>query len=132
MSVTRNSGSANCVVTDKHMIRQNVFFFIDVTPMTKMHSAGEGGPPLTLLYSGMKQFEPIGLPLGGKILPPLRLDGLSPEPKTIVSQVPSVEKPVDKCNTLPIHTALTSTALGDALDCAKSGPKEIARRLHVN
>ena len=39
---------------------------------------------------------------------------------------------MDKRNTLPIHNALTSTALGDALDGAKSDPKDIARRLHVN
>ena len=132
MSITRNSGSANCVVSDKHMIRQNVFVFVDVAPMTKMHPAREGGPSLTLPYLEMKQFETSGLHPGGEFLPPLRLGGLSPEPKTIVSQVPSVQEPVDKCNALPIHTALTSTALGDALHGAKTDPKEIVRRLHVN
>ena len=118
------------MVNDKHMIRQNVFFFIDVTPMTAMHSAGEGGPPLTLSYLEVKQFEPIGLHPGGKILPPLRLDDPSSDPKTVASQVPSVEE--QAAVTLPIHTALTSTALGGALDGAKNDPMEIARRLHVN
>ena len=52
--------------------------------------------------------------------------------KTIASQVPTVEAQSDKGNTLPIHTALTSTALGDAPDGAKKDPKEIVRRLNVN
>ena len=66
--------------------------------------AGEGGPPPTLSYLEMKQFEPIGLRPGGKILPPLRLDDPPSDPKTITSQAPSVEEPADQCNNLPIHT----------------------------
>ena len=80
------------MVNDKRMIRQNVFFFVDVTPTTTMHSAGEGGPPLTTSYLEMKQFQPIGLRPGGEILPSLRLDDLSSDLKPIASQVPPVEE----------------------------------------
>ena len=41
-------------------------------------------------------------------------------------------EPADTRSALPIHNALTSTALGDALAGPKSDPKEIARRLHAN
>ena len=40
--------------------------------------------------------------------------------------------PADRWSAPLIHNALTSTALGDALDGEKSDPKEIVRRLHVN
>ena len=73
------------MVNDKHKTRQNVFFSIDVTPMTTMHPAGGGGPSLTLSYLEMKQFEPIGLRPGGKIFPPPRLDDISSELKSITS-----------------------------------------------
>ena len=80
----------------------------------------------------MKQFEPVGLHPGGKFLSSLRLDGFPPEAKGITPQVPSVDEPVGKRNALPIHNALTSTALGEALDGSKSDPKEIDRRLRAN
>ena len=39
--------------------------------------------------------------------------------------------PAGRRSDLPIHTALTSTTLGDALDGEESDPKEIVRKLHV-
>ena len=38
----------------------------------------------------------------------------------------------ERRNALAFHNALTSTALGDALDGEKSDLKEIVRKLHVN
>ena len=70
MSVTRNRRRANGMMNKKHMIRRNVFFFIDVTAATTMHPAGEGGPSLTLSHLEMKQFEPIGLHPGGEFYRP--------------------------------------------------------------
>ena len=100
--------------------------------MSKMRPAGEGGPSLTLSYLEMGQFDPVGLHPGDKILPSLRLDGFPPETNEVTHEVPSEEEPADKRCTLPIHNAPTPTALGDALDGAKSDPKEITRMLHVN
>ena len=132
MSDARNGGNARRVVSNKGPVRNNAFSFMDVTPMTKMHPAGESGPPLTLSRWEMKQFEPVGLHPGGEISPPLRLDGFPPETHDVTHQAPPADEPVSKRNTLPIHNALTSTKLGDALDGAKSDSKEICHRLHVN
>ena len=131
MSAARNGGNAKRVVNNKGMARRNVFFFMDVTPMTRMRPAGEGGPSLTFSCLEMKQFEPAGLHPGGEISPPLRLDGFPPETNYITHPAPSTDEAMGKRNTLPSHNYLTSTALGDALDGAKSDPKEIARRFQV-
>ena len=80
--------------------------------MTKMRPAGEGGLSFTLSYWEVTQFEPAGLHPGGKISPPLRLDGLSPETNDLAHQAPSADEAVDIRNALPIHNALTSTASG--------------------
>ena len=101
-----------------------------------MHPAGRGGPSLILSCSETKQCAPGELHPGGKILPSLRLDGTAPEPTLGGSVDPTQNAP----STLPaerrseplIHNALTSTALGDALDGEKSDPKAIVRKLHVN
>ena len=120
------------MVNNKGVARKNVFFFPGVTPMTKMRPAGESGSSLTLSYWEMKQFEPVDLQPGGEISPSLRLDGLSPETNDLTHEAPSADEAVGKGNTLPIHYPLTSTALREALDDAKSDPNEIVRRLHVN
>ena len=120
------------VVNDKGIVRKGAFYFMGATPMTKMHPAGEGGPSPTLSCLDMKQFEPVGLHPGGKISLSLRLDGFQSETNVSAHQKASVDEPADKRIALPIHNALTSTALGDALDGAKSDPKEIVRRLHVH
>ena len=39
---SRNGGSVERVVNKKGVVRQDAFFFIDVTSMTKMRPAGEG------------------------------------------------------------------------------------------
>ena len=109
---------------------------MDVTPKTEMRPAGRGGPPLSLPFLETKQSEPGALHPGGKILPFLRLHGTTTEPTLDVSVGPpqnvSSALPADRRSDLPIHNALTSTALGDALDGEKSDPKEIVRGLHVN
>ena len=75
----REGGSVKRVVDNKGMARQDAFFFIDVSPMTKMRPAGEGGSSLALSRLDMQQFDPVGLHFGGKILPSFRLDGFPPE-----------------------------------------------------
>ena len=152
------------------MARKDALFFMDVTPATKMRPAGKSGPSLALSRLDVKQFEPVGMHPGGKILPSFRLDGLQSE-TTLETNASASQKasaaepadwvtaglpdwaqlnrrqgnpadwvrlnrrkgnPVDSRIALPMHNTLTSTALGDALDGAKSDPKKIARRLHVN
>ena len=44
----RNNGSVKRVVTEKGMVRKDALFFMNVTPMTKMHQVGDSGPSLTL------------------------------------------------------------------------------------
>ena len=53
---SRSGGSVERVVNNKGVVRQDAFFFIDVTSMTKMHPAGEGGRSPTLSCLDMKQF----------------------------------------------------------------------------
>ena len=123
------------MVNDFGMVRNDALFFMDVTPRAEMRPAGKSGPSLILSCLDMTQFEPGGLQPGGKILPSLRLDGTASEPTldSIVgpTQNAPLELPAERQSDLPIHNALTSTALGDALDGEKSDPKEIVRKPHV-
>ena len=128
----RNDGIVKRVVNDRGVVRKDAFFFMDVASMAKMRPAGESGPSRTLLCLVMKQFVPVGLHPGGKLLRPLRLDGFQSETNDSAHQQASATEPADKRISLPIHSALASTALGDAVDGAKSDPRKIARRLHVN
>ena len=102
MSVARNGGNAKCVANNKGTARKNVLFFTNVTPMTTMRPAGEGGPPLTLSCLEMEQFEPAGLRPGGEISPSPRLDGFQPETADITHQAPSTYEAMGKRSTLPI------------------------------
>ena len=67
---------------------------------------------------------------------PIRLDGTTSEPTLGGSFGPTQSAPpaltAERRSDLPLHNALRSTALGDALDGEKSDPKLIVRELHVN
>ena len=97
---------------------------------------GLGRPSLIFSCFETKQFAPGGLRPGGKISPPLRLDGPTSEPALDGSVGPTQNAlsalPAGRRSDLPLHNALASKALGDALDGEKREPKEIGCKLHVN
>ena len=101
-----------------------------------MHPAGRGGPSLTFDCKEPKQVIGDELHPGGKGFPSLRTDGAElkpiPEQESRSTDVGSSSLHVGSPRDTPIHTALTSPTLGEAVDGEKSDPREIVRKLHVN
>ena len=117
-------------------VMHNNLFLMDVTSEIRMHPAGRGGPSLTFDGKEPKGTFEAELHPGGKGFPSLKMD--SAELKhhhckdTCSSDVGSSNVHVDSSRDTPIHAALTSSTLGEAVDGEKCDPREIVRKLHVN
>ena len=114
----------------------NNLFLMDVTSEIRMHPAGRGGPSLTFDGKEPKWKAQAELHPGGKGLPSLKMDSTElkhhPSQDSSLSESVPSKKHVDSPRDTPIHTALTSSTLGEAVDGEKSDPREIVRKLHVN
>ena len=98
----------------------NNFFLMDVISEIRMHPAGRGGPSLTLNCKEPKQIIGDELHPGGKGFPSLKMDGtelkytLEQDPRS--TDVGSSNLHVGSPRDTPIHAALTSSTLGEAVD----------------
>ena len=101
-----------------------------------MHPAGRGGLSLAFDCKEPKRIIGDELRPGGKGFPSLKMDGAElkqtsdRDPCSTDADSPNLH--VDSPRDTPIHAALTSSTLGEAVDGEKCDPREIVRKLHVN